>query len=318
MNFLAFIRSPGWSRSRFGPALVALVAFGCLGLAGCGGGRVAEVVVYAAQDRVFAEPVFAEFTRRTGIPVRAVYDNEATKTTGLAQRLLMESARPLADLWWSNEEMRTRQLVARGALTSEVTTFGRRERVFVTRGGGAPPAGLGALTNTAWRGRMAMAYPVFGSTGNHLLVLRQRWGAAAWKNWCTALAANRPWLVDGNSQVVRAVVRGDAEIGLTDSDDVAFARREGHDVVAHRLAVAEGMVLPNTVALVSGARHPEHARRLAEYLAGAEVLSQLRQSGAVDPESAAPREAGEVGVDWPGLLADLDTGLDLLAEWFVR
>ena len=45
-----------------------------------------EVVVYASQDQVYAEPILQEFTRSTGIKVRAVYDSEAVKTVGLVNR----------------------------------------------------------------------------------------------------------------------------------------------------------------------------------------------------------------------------------------
>src|SRR5438876_6327152 len=72
----------------------------------------AEVIVYCAQDQTYAEPIFRDFQRETGIKVRAVYDNEAVKTVGLANRLLAERNHPQCDLFWGNEEMRTRQLAA--------------------------------------------------------------------------------------------------------------------------------------------------------------------------------------------------------------
>ena len=57
------------------------------------------VVVYAAQDQVYAEPVFAEFQKETGIKVKAVYDSEAVKTVGLANRLLAERSHPQCDMF---------------------------------------------------------------------------------------------------------------------------------------------------------------------------------------------------------------------------
>src|SRR5687767_13851743 len=48
------------------------------------------VIVYAAQDQVYSEPILQQFTKETGIKVRAVYDSEAVKTVGLANRLLAE------------------------------------------------------------------------------------------------------------------------------------------------------------------------------------------------------------------------------------
>ena len=52
-------------------------------------------------------------------------------------------------------------------------------------------------------------------------------GEERWQAWCRALQANRPFLVDGNSVVVNLVGRGEAWIGLTDSDDIAAGRRDG-------------------------------------------------------------------------------------------
>jgi hypothetical protein len=50
-------------------AIVAVVALGLLPT-----GRL-SVVIYAAQDQVYAEPILQQFTKETGIKVRAVYDS---------------------------------------------------------------------------------------------------------------------------------------------------------------------------------------------------------------------------------------------------
>jgi iron(III) transport system substrate-binding protein len=305
-------------------ARIALLWAGCWGLAGC---RPAgeQVVVYAAQDRVFAEPVFREFEAATGLAVRAVYDNEATKTTGLANRLIAESRRPQADLWWSNEEMRTRQLARLGVIEPNWITFGRRQRVLVVNTNSITAMGsagsFGMLTNEALRGRWAMAYPVFGTTAAHFLILRQRWGDDAWQARCRALAANRPLLVDGNSMVVRLVGRGDVRVGLTDSDDVVARRREGWPVAAVPLAGSEGLNIPNTIAVVTGAPRPEAARRLAEYLSSPAVRSAMVSAGALDPETggaAGGEGAGSAAADWEVLLEQLEPGLRWLEQVFVR
>src|SRR5438093_1353470 len=39
-----------------------------------------EVIIYAAQDQVYAEPILLEFEKATGLKVKAVYDSEAVKT----------------------------------------------------------------------------------------------------------------------------------------------------------------------------------------------------------------------------------------------
>ncbi len=62
-----------------------------------------EVIVYVAIDRGRAEPILKDFERSTGIKVRAVYDAEAAKTTGLVARLMSEAEHPRCDVFWNNE-----------------------------------------------------------------------------------------------------------------------------------------------------------------------------------------------------------------------
>src|SRR5213594_764923 len=118
------------------------------------------VVVYASQDQVYAEPILADFTKQTGIKVRAVYDSEAVKTVGLANRLLAERSHPQCDLFWNNEELRTRQLAAQNIFreTNAWTALGYRSRRIVINTNllalPAAPRSLMELTNGAWRGKI--------------------------------------------------------------------------------------------------------------------------------------------------------------------
>lgn len=287
---------------------------------GCGGG--AGLVVYVSQDQVFAEPVLREFERVEGVRVRAVYDGEATKTVGLANRILAERGQPQCDVFWSNEELRVRHLERAGVLASGVVpvTFGVRARTLVVNTGlvaeGARPSRLEQLTEPAWRGRVVMAYPMFGTTATHFLVLRQAWGEARWEAWCRGLLANGVRFVDGNSAVVRWVGRGEASVGLTDSDDVAAGVREGLPVAAVALAEA-GLAIPNAVAVVSG-RQVETSQRLVRFLAGADVRRRLIAAGALDGEE----ESGEGGLwlrpEWDELLAGMDDGVRAMEALFLR
>lgn len=65
-----------------------------------------EVVVYTSVDQVFSEPVLREFERDAAIRVRAVFDTEETKSTGVLNRLIAETNRPLADVFWSGDSVR--------------------------------------------------------------------------------------------------------------------------------------------------------------------------------------------------------------------
>ena len=60
------------------------------------------------------------FTQETGIAVKAVYDSEAQKTTGLVTRIIAERGRPRADVFWNNEVAQTIVLKDKGALEAYV------------------------------------------------------------------------------------------------------------------------------------------------------------------------------------------------------
>lgn len=88
-----------------------------LSLAGCKGKESTQgVVVYTSLDKVFSQPVLEAFERQTGIKVLPVYDPEATKTTGLVNRLIAEKDSPQADVFWNSETGRTIVLRQKGVL----------------------------------------------------------------------------------------------------------------------------------------------------------------------------------------------------------
>jgi iron(III) transport system substrate-binding protein len=308
------------------------------------GSGAARVVAYVAQDQVYAEPLLARFTRETGIRVAAVYDSEAVKTVGLANRLLAERQRPQCDVFWGNEELRTRQLAAQGVWrdTNGWQAFGYRSRRIAINAnfvkgpdaavtaprtsldGAAPdvrdrPAlhSLRELTNAVWRGKVALAYPLFGTTATHFLALRQAWGESAWEAWCRALAANQPLVVDGNSVVAKLVARGEAWVGLTDSDDIAAVQRDGAPVRALPLD-QDALLIPNTVAMTRSAPHPTAAEALFRFLQQPGLGEALVEAGAL--EGATPDREAQVTLapDWPRLLAELEPATRRLKEIFLR
>lgn len=110
--------STSLSRRRFLQAtgVAALGAVGACRRAAPGSGAVDAVTVYCSADAEYAGPVFEAFTAATGIRVDAVLDTEATKTTGLVNRLLSERGSPKADAWWSSEPFGTIKLARAGVL----------------------------------------------------------------------------------------------------------------------------------------------------------------------------------------------------------
>jgi iron(III) transport system substrate-binding protein len=99
-------------------AIFAMVAFAACRGSDPGSQGPRTVTIYVSTDRVFSEPVLRAYEQQSGVTVNAVYDTEETKSTGLANRLLAEQARPQADVFWSNEPVRTLVLKSRNVLAS--------------------------------------------------------------------------------------------------------------------------------------------------------------------------------------------------------
>jgi len=279
-----------------------------------------QVVIYTSQDQVYAEPILKQFEQQTGIEVRAVYDSESVKTVGLVNRLIAEKEHPQCDIFWNNEELRTRQLAAIGVFEKWAAAGHRSRRIAVNTNKvslAAAPHSLTELTNETWRGKVALAYPLFGTTATHFLALRQSWSEERWQNWCRAFAANKPFLVDGNSVSAKLVAKGEAWVGLTDSDDIAAEQREGASIVPLPLT-EESLLIPNTVAVVRGARHQEAAERLYAYLQRSDLLEKLVAAHALEGVSPPNGQNATLKPDWDRLLSDLDAGTTELKQIFLR
>jgi iron(III) transport system substrate-binding protein len=307
---------------------IALV-IGAVGFGACRSpepSRQAErsVTIYVSTDRVFSEPVLREYEERTGVRVHPVYDTEETKSTGLANRLIAEKERPQADVFWSNEPVRTLVLKSRGVLApyrspsaqgipsalldpeGYWTGFSARIRVIAYNTKlvkpDEAPRSVFDLAEPKWRGRVAMADPRFGSTSFHVAALYAMAGDEKMDDFFRRLKANGVRVVDGNSVVRDLVARGEVTVGLTDTDDVNVAI-EDKQPIAMVLPDAAGLgvpVMPNMVSLIANAPHSDEGRQLIDYLLSADVERQLAQSEAVQ----IPVHAGVAG---PKNVPSIDT-----------
>ena len=264
-----------------------------------------SVTIYVSTDRVFSEPVLRQYEQQSGVKVNPVYDTEETKSTGLANRLLAEAARPQADVFWSNEPVRTLVLKSRKVLAAYKspnaqgipaalidpdgywTGFSARIRVIAyntkrVQANDAPQS-VFDLADPKWRGQVAIADPRFGSTSFHVAALYAIVGDETMDDFFRRLKANDVRIVDGNSVVRDLVARGEVKVGLTDTDDVNVAIEDGQPI-AMVLPEKNGLgvpVMPNMVSLIANAPHPDEARRLVDYLLSPDVERQLALSEGV-------------------------------------
>jgi len=294
--------------------------------------RADEIVVYASVDEVYARPLFEAFSRNCGLHILPVFDTEEAKTLGLVHRLLAEKDHPQCDVFWAGDCVRT-ALLKKAAILQvydpkaaadipaqwrdpdhQWTGFGARVRVIVynTKSVKNPPRTLAGLSDPKWRGRVALANPMFGTTANQFAAL----GETEALRLAAALKANEVRVVGGNSHVRDLVARGDCDLGLTDSDDVWIGKDRGDaiDLVYPDQEGAGTLAIPNSAALVRGAPHGENARRFIEYLVGVESEAflakgpsrQLPVRSSVSDELARIRT---MNVDW-GKLSDSEDLLE--------
>jgi iron(III) transport system substrate-binding protein len=280
----------------------SLVAIAVAGASGCLSSAPQEVVVYAALDEEFSRPVFEQFSRETGIVVRAKFDVESTKTVGLVQALLAERARPRCDVFWNNEIVNTLRLdraemlapyasVAGEAFPAQVRSpqrtwhgFAARARVLLVNddllSADEAPQRLEELIEPQWRGRVGVAKPLAGTTATHAACLYAVWGNARAREFWSQLR-DQAQVLGGNKQVAQAVAQGALACGLTDTDDAIVEIERGSPVRIVLLDQEEGglgtLLIPNTLAIVAGGPHPTNAQRLVDYLLRPEIERRLAE-----------------------------------------
>ncbi|MBN2286464.1 MAG: extracellular solute-binding protein [Tissierellales bacterium] len=265
-----------------------------------------EVVVYTSVDQNIAESILKDFEATTGIVVKPVYDIEASKTTGLANRLIAEKENPQADVFWSSEIIMTLRLKEENVFqpyASEKaadipasykdsegywTGFGGRGRVMIINtdimGEATPDSIYDLISEEYSRFKKAIAYPLFGTTMTHLFVMNQLWGEEAAINYFLAAEDNQTVIVDGNSVVRDLVASGEVAFGITDTDDAFAAVKDGKPVkVVYLDQKNEGtLIIPNTVGMIQDCRHPEEGKIFIDYLLSKETEQKLMEMGFID------------------------------------
>lgn len=301
---------------RFLPLLAVAAAVGAWTFAHRAGRQ--PVVVYCAHDSIFADSILRDFSRRSGIALETRYDTEATKSLGLVELLVREKAAPRCDVFWNNELLGTLDLQQQGVLEpyrgpgweripprfkdagGYWTGFAARLRVEMKRDG-APAAA-----------RFAIAEPLYGTTLTHYSVLWQQWGRERLIAWHRQWRADGVRELNGNAAVKDAVAAGVCDAGFTDTDDFFEAKDAGKPVTMQPVRLEDGatICIPNTVAIVRGARHVADARRLVDFLLSAECeLALARSASRQIPLGPVP--ADQVPAEVRELMVWAQDGVDL-------
>lgn len=286
-------------------ASVAVLLLGCdRGSSSPGQSSSNQVVVYTSVDDVFARPLAERFQRETGVEVKLVPDTEETKSTGLVNRLIAEKDRPVADVFYSGDPMRTGVLKLKGVsqpYRSPVaeglpqqfsdpeghwTGFSCRARVIIYNRdlipGGREAKSVLDLNDPAYKGKACIANPLFGTTSMHAAALFAALGPEKAKQFFEDFATNAGTILSSNGEVRRRVANGEFALGLTDTDDYNVARKEGKSVgVVYPDRDGMGtVVVPNCLVLIKGAPHQENGKRFIDYMLGATTEQALAEGDA--------------------------------------
>ena len=233
-------------------------------------------------------------------------DSEASKSTGMAERLLQMKGHPDGDVVWNSEMSLTQVLANNGVLEPYASPsardipsgykdpqdrwagFGCRARVILFNTNLVKredvPRSLDGFADPKWKGKVTVPKPLFGTTRSHfvslVLALGEEKAFKLFESW----RDNGVVLAESNSDVRNRVADGYFALGLTDSDD-AFEALDGKKpvdfIVADQTADWHGAYLvPNTVAILKNCKQPAEARRFVDYLLCPETEAWLATHGA--------------------------------------
>lgn len=316
------------------------------------GERAETVVIYTAMDQFISEPVLQAFEKQTGIRVKAVYDVEATKTTGLVNRLIAEKQRPKCDVFWNNEVLKSILLKQQGVFQSYVsanavgipekfkdkqgywTGFAARARVLVVNTrlaqGALLPECITDLTAPRFKGKVAIANPLFGTTATHVAALFSAWGEARAREYFLAMKANGVRIVDGNSVVKDRVGAGELAVGFTDTDDVNVGLGAGLPIkpLYPDKSGMGTLLIPNTVGLIAGCPHPDAGKKLIDFLLSKEVERKLafcpsvqmplRKDVPVPPDFVSIDQIKFMAVDYEDVARMMEPSMRFVQDTFIR
>ena len=290
------------------PFIVNLILIAMIGLSVCTPSSD-EVVVYCTVDQVFSEPILRDFEKETGITVRAVFDTEETKSTGVMNRLIAEKDNSQCDVFWSGDPVRNGILQSRGitypyqSMQTELIPahfkensnhwigFSARARVLIYNKKQISPDSLPLsildLTREQFRGQFAIANPLFGTTTFHMAALFTVLGNTTAEQWMDDLKKNQVTIATSNGDIKKRVMNGELAFGLTDTDDVFEAMKESNDVDYIFLdQQQEGigtLIMPNALSIIKGSPNTENGEKLMDYLLSRQTEAKLAISCAQMP-----------------------------------
>ena len=184
--------------------------------------------------------------------------------------------------------------------------FSARARVLIYNKNlmstGEIPNSIFDLTNKMYRGKFAIANPLFGTTTFHIAALFYVLGDKKAKEFLNDIKRNDVIIATSNGDVKKRTSQGQILFGLTDTDDVFSAIKEGEPVNYVFLDQDKDgigtLIMPNTVCLIKNGPNTENGKKLIDYLLSRKTEEKLAISAAQMPLHK--------GVKTPNYVASLD------------
>ncbi len=298
---------------------------------GCSKNKSNEVVVYTTVDQIFSQPILEDFEKISGIKIKAIFDTEETKSTGVLNRIIAEKNNPQCDIFWSGDPIRAIVLKNKGITTSYSSPnskdikshfkdaqshwigFSARARVLIYNTDLVKPKdipkSLFDLLDERYKGQFAIANPLFGTTSFHFASWFSAFGDEKAKALLTGFKKNKVVIATSNGDVKKRVVNGEAWCGLTDTDDAFTAMDEAKNIGIVFLDQngIGNLVMPNTVSLIKNSPNNENGKKLIDYLLSNETEKKLAMSCAQMPL--------HVGVKTPDNVPSLDNIISMKIDY---
>jgi len=303
---------------------------------------------------MYSEPILKDFEKETGIKVKAVYDTELTKTVGLVNRLIAEASNPQCDVFWNNEISRTIVLKNKKLLSSYIssnasdipeefkdsegywTGFAARARIIIYNknkfGGDTLPCSILDLLKPKWKGKAAIAYPLFGTTSTHSAVIFSKYGEEWATDFFRKIKDNEIAILDGNATVRDQVASGEFWWGMTDTDDANGAIVDSKPVGIIYPDQGENqmgtLVIPNTIVLLKNSPNQDNAKKLIDYILRPETEKRLaharsaqipvRKDIVIPPNVMDVNKVKVMKTDYEEVAGMIEPGAKILQEIFVK
>jgi iron(III) transport system substrate-binding protein len=308
------------------------------------------VIVYTSTDQVFSEPVLKAFEKKTGIKVKMVFDTEETKSTGLLNRLIAEKNNPQCDVFWSNDPLRVEILKQKGILQKYIssnskkipskfkdpdgywTGFSGRLRIYLVNKNLTKeklPDSIYSMADPYWKDKFALANPLFGTTSFHIAALFTVWGNEKAKQFLKKITENGLKLAASNGEVAKWVSIGKVTFGFVDTDDAFSMIKEGYPVEIVFPDQKERQIgtlfIPNAVAMIKGAPHPETAKKMIDFLLSPEAEEMLAKEECrqipLNPDTQRPEDIPDISkiktidINYQSVAKKMEEILPFLRQW---